>query len=338
MSDEKTVEPTQQAAPTPQPEQAAPFFDMGGRKKRDFVSIGETIHNELTYRGVDWLLNSTFGVMFAVWTARTKSGAKYFAEPVGKFFNFVLKPFFQTEKGLEVGVKWGITYLSIMFGGTVTVPPLVLMENHKNKKAIVKGIDTLIYGKDKVENDPKFAKAYQEIEEQPKKDFWTGTAARYITLAPLFTMTLYRPTHEVATKFVYAPLARAVEKVATKLHIKPGKFLSEIRPDQYGNKDTNWKYMFDTIGFDFGQTVFYCVLHEFTYKLLARANYNHHERKEKQEYERRLHDPRGEHPAASPALAASSRDEQPEKPATRIAQVENLSRVDAGATLQQAGV
>lgn len=252
--------------------------DKNGKPIRSFVSTGEKIHNEITYRGVDWLLNSAFGVAFGYWTHRTETGRKYFAEPVEKFFNKALKPIIQNDKSREEGAKWGGTFLSIMAGGTVTIPPLMYLENPKNKVPIVKNLDTMIYGKDKVEHDPKFQQAYEEIRQQPKKDFGTGMKTRFMALAPLLAITIYEPTNKLMQKHFYDHISTGTKWVAEKMGLQKGGYWAKksvahaetMAADELAKVPTNKNYLHDVIAFDFGLTILYSFLHEAAYKLFAR--------------------------------------------------------------------
>ena len=62
-----------------------------GEKAEQFTTFGEKLHNEMTYRGVDLFLNSAIGVAVTYWSNKTKSGEKYFKEPVANLFKFVLR-------------------------------------------------------------------------------------------------------------------------------------------------------------------------------------------------------------------------------------------------------
>lgn len=255
--------------------------DKEGKPVRDFISIGERIHNEITYRGVDWLLNSAAGVAFTVWTHRTETGRKYFTEPVEGFFKKILSPIFKKEESLNKGVHWGVNFLSIMFGGTITIPPVMYLENPKHKRPIVTFLDKLIYGKDKVKNDPKFEKAYDEIDVQPKKDFWTGLGTRFISLAPLIALTVIIPTHNFIEKNFYNHISRGTKYVAEKIGINKNRgFLGEIHAHgSDGHAVSNWDYIHKIIGFDFGLTIFYSVLHEISYKFFAKKEDDQRQRK-----------------------------------------------------------
>jgi hypothetical protein len=262
--------------------------DKDGKPVRAFVSTGEKIHNEITYRGVDWLLNSAFGVAFAYWTHRTESGRKYFSQPVEKFFTKILSPIFKDEKALKGGAEWGGTFLSIMFGGTVTIPPLMHLENPKNKVPLIKRLDTWIYGKDKVENDPKFAQAYEEIKHQPKKDFWTGLYTRFIALAPLLAITVYKPTQDFMLKNFYNHIASGTKYVGEKVGLGQAEYWSKksvegiekMSPEKANEVTNNWHYVHSVIAFDFGLTIFYSFLHEVAYKLFAKKKDDALNRKE----------------------------------------------------------
>jgi hypothetical protein len=325
---DKTEQQAQSAVPT-------------GKHKRDFVSAGERIHNEITYRGVDLFLNTAAAVAFAVWSSRTHTGQKYFLEPVKGFFRTALKPFFKTVEGLEKGAGGGASFISIMFGGTAIIPPIMFLEDAKNKKNIVHGIDNMVYGKDKVDNDPKFAAAYQEIEQQPKKDFGTGMIARLIVLAPLIYSTINPKINGFLEKNYYSHLAKGSKTVAEVLHIKPGQFMQKIGSDG----KSNWEFLHNTIAFDLGLTAFYSVLHEFVYKSFARSNHNRHEKKAAAaEAHGTLSGTRSTHADIANDTDRSDDNSrattalEADAPATRLSgKVEHLERLAAAPQLQQAG-
>src|SRR6185295_17713940 len=132
-------------------------------KKRDFISKGERIHKWSTYLGVDWVFNAAVGVSFAYWGKFTESGKKIWSGPLTKGFTAALKPIIKNPESLEKSVGKGNMFMSIIAGGMFTIPPLMILENNKVRKSIIKFYDGIIYGKDKVENDPKFQQAYNEI-------------------------------------------------------------------------------------------------------------------------------------------------------------------------------
>jgi len=248
-----------------------PYKRDSSGKSRDFISKGERVHNEITYRGVDWLVNSAFGIAFAFVTHRTKLGRDYFAKPVEHFFTKVLSPFIKNKQNLAHSAEWGGTFVSIMFGGTVTIPPLMYLENPKHKIPIVKKLDEWIYGKEAVEKDEKFAKAYQEIEHQPKKDFSTGMYSRLLALAPLLAMTVHKPTNAFIKKNFYDYISKASKYVSEAIGFGEKGYWAKM--DHHGNDNTpisHWNYLHRTLAFDVGLTVLYSFLHEGTYKLFAR--------------------------------------------------------------------
>ncbi len=268
--------------------------DKDGKPIRTFISTGEKIHNELTYRGIDWLLNSAFGVAFTYATQRTEIGRKLWSKPLKKAFVTVFEPIVHAVGGsktaLDKSAGYGVMFLSIMFGGTVTVPPLMAMENPKNKVPFIKRLDTWIYGKDKVENDPKFQQAYEEIKHQPKKDFKTGMKTRFIALAPLLAVTLYEPSHLFLKKHFYDRIMRGTKFVGEKMGLGKTEYWAGKSVENIGSKTAeeaakipnNWQELHDTVAFDFGLTIFYSFLHEVAYKLFAKKNDDALNRKEAQ--------------------------------------------------------
>ncbi|MDX1974232.1 MAG: hypothetical protein SFT92_01005 [Rickettsiales bacterium] len=241
-----------------------------------FVSAGKRIHNEMTYRVIDWLVNSSIGVAFTYWTTRTASGEKYFGKPVAGFFKKVLSPILKEPEALEKGAKWGGMFASIMAGGTAIIPPMMVMENKHNKKAIVRWLDEKIYGKETVAHDPKFEESYRAIDEEPKKSFATGMAARFLALAPLIAWVSLPKLNDPAIKYLYDPIGKASKWVAESIGIRPKKMLVEGTMELVeGNPKlpkkfmSNWDFLHRTIGFDFGLTFFYAILHEAAFKALA---------------------------------------------------------------------
>ena len=240
-------------------------FAKEGEKR--FVSAGERIHNELTYRGVDLALNAASGIAFTFATSRTKFGREKWSRPLTNWFEKPLKLLF---KNPAEPAKWGTKFVSIMFGGTVTIPPIMYLEARENKLRIIQNIDEKIYGKDRVANDPDFAIAYNDIRQEPQKDFGTGMITRFIALAPLFTAALTMPRS--LTTYVYDPVANGSKWAAEKLRIKPGSFMSKMGHNEEGQLVSNWDQLHRLIGFDFGLTVAYSFLHEWAYKALSAVN------------------------------------------------------------------
>lgn len=312
-------------------------FDKNGKMKRNFVSAGERIHNEITYRGVDWILNATLGVTVAVLTARTKWGRENIQRHLDTFFSKVLAPVFvkdptklaklkgtlktingkganpadavsflqgYTNEGMQVAeslasfskdlassVAWGSRLVTIMFGGFTLIPPMLVLEDHKNKRGMVKYFDKMVYGKEKVENDPRFAQAYYEIMHEPKKGFWVGLLTRCMALTPIFAVALTPPVNRyvgygVFTKLpqdglkmteaekatntgIYNGIGKMTGWAGEKMGLKKG-YLNQV--SAYGNEGkpiTNWEFLHDTIGFDFGLTFFYSLMHEASFKFVS---------------------------------------------------------------------
>lgn len=237
--------------------------EASGLKENHFVSKGERAFNELTYRGIDWLLNSTAGVAFTYWTVRTHSGQKYFGTPVFNFFEKNLRPYFKHEASLKEGAKWGGNFTSIMVGGFITIPPVMWMESHKAD--IVKALDEKIYGKDVIENDPKFADAYRKIAEEPSKDFTGGLVTRLASLAPLIAATVVIP--KPMDKYLYSPIGNATKWAAEGVGIKPKGLMNRMMLNEDGTKMvSDWDFIHNKIGFDFGLTFLYSFLHEYSYR------------------------------------------------------------------------
>lgn len=249
--------------------------------KKEFVSWGKRIHNEITYRGVDWLLNSAVGVSTTLVTERTEVGKKYFGEFFNKLYKKILTPIMKSKSSAEVGASWATRFTSIMAGGFTIIPLMMFMENRSVKKATVRKLDEMAYGKEEVENDPKFQKSYDAIDQEPKKGFWTGMVARIIAITPLIAAASWEKSNVPLIKWVYDLIGNKTkwiaEKTGEKFNWKPSgwwkkgemEYIDGIssKPKQFQN---NWDFLHRTIGFDFGLTIVYSKLHEIAYKSLAR--------------------------------------------------------------------
>lgn len=251
-------------------------FAEGDKQKKPFKSWGQRIHNEITYRGVDWILNASFGVGFAYFTERTAAGSKFWGKNIRDgFFEKVLRPIFKEGAELYNAKTWAARFLAIMFGGTITIPPIMALENKENKKSIIRSLDNKIYGKEVVENDPKFQESYDAIEQEPEKNFGLGLITRFISLAPIFAVALPDKTANFLDKQLYQRIAKITKWAAHHIGIRPKQDSWLIKGGAEGlpfkgipspeNKN-NWEYIHHTIGFDFGLSIIYAVLHEFSYK------------------------------------------------------------------------
>lgn len=290
--------------------------------KRTFISAGERIHNEITYRGVDWLLNSAIGVAVAYWANRTHMGRHYFSEPIEGVYRSLFKPFLKHEGHLEEGVSRANWITNIMVGGTLTIPPIMMLEDHNNKKGIVRFFDDLVYGKETVDNDPKFARAYHEIDRQPRKDFWMGFFTRIISLAPIFGVTVSSKTHPFLDRTIYEPIAKSTKWAGQKIGFKPEN-MARVQPDKtYGNI-SDWDYLHKTIGFDFGLTVFYSIMHEITYKTFSHM----FSKPEEAPAPQRAPDPTLLLPATGAVNADKEADSQPGSQVNHVSREEHVANV-----------
>lgn len=250
------------------------------------ATLGKIAHNELTYRGVDWLLNSTIGVTMTYWTARTESGQKLFQKPVTSFFTKLLTPIIKKPEKIAEGARWGSMFTSIIVGGAAIIPPMVALEKKENKKAIIKWFDALFYGKKKVAEDPEFEQAYAAIDNEPKKDFSTGMAARFTVLVPMLAATIHPDVNKQMLKYLYTPIANASKAAAKSLGIQPKKLMQqgivEIADGDLSKAPqfvSDWDFIHRTIGLDFGLTAIYAVAHELTYKAMAVIKHEHTHKK-----------------------------------------------------------
>lgn len=317
--------PTQPTSGATAPSQQQPFsskiglrhpisLDKDGKPIRPFVSAGEHIHDEITYRGVDWLMNSAFGVAFSYVTLRTGWGRKIFTDPLAKGLNSTFS-FLKSEAARDFAVTWSTRFITIMFGGTVTIPPLIALEKHENKKSISKFFDRMIYGKDRVENDPKFQRAYEEIDYEPKKGAFTGFAARILALAPLFWFSIDNRIHSKLEVVLYKPLENASRWIAKTARVKPKGHLLETMAEKGGKPQSNWDFLHETIAFDFGLTILYSFLHQFSYRIAAQTAQNFRNGPARPE----RHDVTL--PSPSEPISISATPKKPEKPSAQISHI-----------------
>jgi hypothetical protein len=265
-SDEKRTDVIKDAAP----------------QKRSFVSAGEKIHKWGTYFSVDFLLNATFGVLFWYGTEHTKLGQRLWSNPIKKGFTSLLEGSIKDAKSLEKSVDNGATFMSIIAGGMFTIPPLMALENTKNKKAIIKSLDEKIYGKDKVANDPKFQKAYDELGKEPKKGFWSGLLGRFAALAPLLWSVTNSKARPVTYKYYLDKFAWASEKCAQGLGFGRDLSIKEIAEIERFAKEAKkepvlteaqkrWKGIHNSIAMDVGFDWPYALMHMVTYTFFAKT-------------------------------------------------------------------
>jgi hypothetical protein len=245
-----------------------PKTEIVDSEKRAFVSAGEKIHKWSTYYGIDWIFNTTVGVGFAYWGKFKESGKRFWSEPLTKGFTKLLKPIIKDPVSLEKSVGKGNMFMSIIAGGMFTIPPLMLLENNKIRKSIIKFFDGMIYGKDKVENDPKFQQAYYEIEHAPKKDFWTGMTSRFAALAPLLAIVLIPKTRDVSNKIYFDHLSHGSDVIAKKIGFGPEKSFKGLPPAE---AEQRWKFIHDSIAMDSGLCLPYAPLHAFFYNMFANS-------------------------------------------------------------------
>lgn len=246
------------------------------KKEEPFKSVGYRVHNELTYRGVDWLLNSTVGVSFTYWSERTKMGEQLFSRPVGKVFETLLTPILKEPDRIKSGSKWGTMLTGILVGGTAIVPIMTYLENKEHKKDFIHAIDKMAYDKERLENDPEFKAQDKRIDEESKKDFKTGIITRYVALAPIIAATLHPETNQQLVKYLYEPIGKVTKYAAEEGHLVPKKVIKALESkgavemvDKQEKYINNWNFIHRTIGFDFGLTFIYSFLHEITYKAMA---------------------------------------------------------------------
>lgn len=230
--------------------------------KRSFISAGEHIHKWGTYLSVDWVLNAATGVTFSYLSKYTELGRKLWNDPIHNGFSRVLKPFIKSPKQLNKSAGIGTIFVSVITGGMFTIPPLMLLENNKIKRSITHFFDGFIYGKEKIEQDPKFQQAYEEIEQTPKKDFLNGMLSRFAALAPLLAIVLIPPTKKIADIVWFNHVEKASGAVANKLGFSIEKSFKNVSPAE---AEERWNYIHQSMAIDFGLGIPYAILHSYFY-------------------------------------------------------------------------
>lgn len=238
----------------------------GEKQQRGFVSKGEHIHKWGTYLSVDWVLNAAAGVTFAYWAEFNKIGQKIWSTPITNFFEGALKPIIKDPEKLTKSAKNGNLFMSIIAGGMFTIPPLMALEHRKVKKKITQFFDGQIYGKDKVANDPRFQKAYDEIDNAPKKDFWNGMSSRFVALAPLLAIILYPKSKQVADDLWFKHFKGASKWAAEKLGVSYEKAFKSVSREKAALRlDT----IHNGIAMDLGLGLPYAGLHSLFYNMFT---------------------------------------------------------------------
>lgn len=223
-------------------------------------TAGEKIHNEITYRGVDWVANTAFAVAFAVWSNRTHTGQNWFAKPVTKQFEKLLTPITKDVTQAKEWAEHGTTFASIMVGGTIIIPPMMLLD--RNRQGIAEYCDRKIYGDKEVDTNERFAVRYEAMAQRPEKGFWTGMGARLGVLTPM--LWGHMKYNKEMNRIMYRPISGVSKGVCKTTGIKPNSFMNERF---HGAKDqTTWDFTHTTLGMDLGLTFIYSYAHEWAYK------------------------------------------------------------------------
>ncbi|MBN8543634.1 MAG: hypothetical protein J0M34_05150 [Alphaproteobacteria bacterium] len=273
--------------------------------EKPIVTTGQHIHKWSTYLSVDWVFNTLCGVGFAYGAKYTKIGQKLWSGPIQKIGTKLLNPFFKNDiaKGGDESVKafdalkYSVdkfeTFFSIIAGGMFTIPPLMVLEDKKNRIGISRGLDEMIHGKEKVANDPRFEASYKAIEQEPTKDFAAGMTSRFAALAPLLAWVLipkswvtkspiFKPIIGARTAF-FGKLGDVVDGTARKMGFSEAKLKDGIKLDilrdangeiKIGEVAVDAKEKFDYITrsatpMDFGLGLPYAGLHAIFYSMFA---------------------------------------------------------------------
>lgn len=302
---------------------------------RSFISAGERVHTAFTYGAMDWLLNSAVGVTFAMIVNRTKVGQKYIAEPVVWLAKQPLKLIFKNEQTLSKAANGGKDLLSIAVGGTAINPILTHLEKHENKRGFTESVDRVIYGNDAVDHDPKFKQAYKEIENEPVRDAKAAWVSRIISLVPVLAISStpsamkFFSSHEIPVlKYInFDHISGYSRGLANKLGIKPNAWMKQTQTDKTtGEVLSNWDTMHRLIGFDYGLTIFYAMLHAVTFGLVAK-----HEKKDENVHKRDVASTLSE---AAPASTHAQSLPSHHAPLNQVMQAQEISRLADTPSLQ----
>lgn len=236
--------------------------------KKRFVSFGENAHKWGTYISIDWFLNYATGIAFAMWGKYSKIGQKYWTEPLTKVARSMSENVFRFKPGpgLESSVGNVIMILSVIAGGMFTIPPLMVLESKPVRKGIVKSLDQMYYGKDEVENDPKFAEAYEAMDHAPKQGFWTGLSSRLAALTPCIA-TVYFEKPKQLSKPYFDFIERNSERAYKAVGLNKDRLFKNL-PE--AEKEARWKFLHDNSAIDFGLEPWYAALHMVAYRGFAK--------------------------------------------------------------------
>lgn len=149
---------------------------------------GEAFFNALAYTGVGYFGVTSFSV-FMTWLLRdSKSISPYYS----RFTEATQKAVANSPlRGFSSSVYSNMTILALFIGGTiVSVFPVKWLEDGKSK--IVKGLDKIFYGKDRVKNDPEIKSAHAEMDAVPQQTwasvFWSRVVAFGVTMGIFLLM------------------------------------------------------------------------------------------------------------------------------------------------------
>jgi len=295
-----------QPAAAPAAAQNTPAQAPQATNAKAFKSRGWKIHNELTYRAIDWLLNSAVGVAFGFWTKRSKFGNWLIAKPTEKFFGGLVGMATQDKKSIEKGGFYGSLFVSILMGGTAIIPLMTYMEDKENKKKIIRWLDEKMYGEEEVKNNPKFEESYRRIDEEPKKNFKMGMMARFTALAPLLIIVLTDKIYDPIKKRTFDHVEKGSAWLGKK--ILPKKWVDTLeKRDILKKGKSDWEFLHHTIAFDFGLTIVYSFLHEIAFKALSAMGMKKFESPEKNETQNAAQ------PAAPESASTQSTQQSAEK-------------------------
>lgn len=198
MSDTTTTEPT--VADTGNPTGLSAAVPAPASKKHNYVAEGfqnrtrgEAAFNAISYAGVGYFAVTAVSI-FLTWVLRDSKASSWYNGQLERVTQFANR-FRKVEEGTEAyqklakGVDSNMTIATLFAGGTImSVLPIKWMEDNKAK--IVRSFDRMLYGKEKVENDPTIRAAHEDLAAAPKQTWTSVFASRVLAFAATFGTSL----------------------------------------------------------------------------------------------------------------------------------------------------
>lgn len=254
--------------------------------EKPIVTAGQHIHKWGTYLSVDWMFNTLCGVGFHYFSKYTHIGRQYWSGPIQGAFKKILSPIITNKEALGRSAGLGGTFMSIIAGGMFTVLPIAALEEKNNRIGFVKWLDEMIYGKEKVANDPKFQESYEAIKQEPEKDQKAVWLARGAALAPLLAIVLvpsYQPGavrkwfHAISdgASAFFTPIQNGSKWVARRFGFSENSFKDGLAVHQAKEIPVTaaqkWNDIHEATALDFGLGLPYAGLHAMFIGMFAKG-------------------------------------------------------------------